>query len=73
MKHAFQLPARPLVAIAALAMIAAYANGFRGTFVMDDVSEIVENEAIRTLWPPWVPFSRGACLPIGHCPTSRSH
>ena len=62
MKHAFQLPARPLVAIAALAMIAAYANGFRGTFVMDDVSEIVENEAIRTLWPPWVPMFEGGML-----------
>jgi hypothetical protein len=62
MKHAFQLPARPLVVIAALAMVAAYANGLRGTFVMDDVSEIVNNEAMRTLWPPWVPMFEGGRL-----------
>ena len=59
---AFQPPSRPLVAIAALAMVAAYANGLRGTFVMDDVPEIVNNEAIRTLWPPWVPMFEGGRL-----------
>ena len=62
MKHAFQLPAWPLVAIAALAMVAAYANGLRGTFVMDDVPAIVDNESIRTLWPPWVPTFEGGAL-----------
>lgn len=63
MKHARRIQPWPLVAIAAIAMIAAYANGLRGTFVMDDVPEIVNNDAIRTLWPPWVPMFEGGELP----------
>jgi hypothetical protein len=65
---AFQPPSRPLVAIAAFAMVAAYANGLRGTFLMDDVPEIVNNEAIRTLWPPWVPMFEGGRLAHGPLP-----
>ena len=62
MKHTLSPPPWPLIAITAVAMIAAYANGFRGTFVMDDVPEIVNNTAIRTLWPPWVPMFEGGAL-----------
>jgi len=31
----------------------AYANSFHGPFVFDGVPKIVENRAIRELWPPW--------------------
>ena len=33
--------------------IAVYANSFQGVFLFDDLQEIVENERIRRLWPPW--------------------
>lgn len=32
---------------------AAYANSFNGQFLLDDARNIVENERIRELWPPW--------------------
>ena len=51
-----------MLAIAAVGMVLAYASGFGGTFVMDDVPEIVNNTAIRTLWPPWVPMFEGGVL-----------
>jgi tetratricopeptide (TPR) repeat protein len=35
-----------------VALLAAYANSFQGRFVFDDGHAIVENEGIRTLWPP---------------------
>jgi protein O-mannosyl-transferase len=62
MRHDSRPPPWPLIALAAVGMVLAYSNGFGGTFVMDDVSEIVENEAIRTLWPPWVPMFEGGRL-----------
>jgi tetratricopeptide (TPR) repeat protein len=34
---------------------AAYANSFRGVFLFDDTFAIVENAAVRHLWPPWRP------------------
>lgn len=33
--------------------VAAYASSFEGVFIFDDIPWIVENEAIRHLWPPW--------------------
>ena len=56
---------RPLVilALAALAAIAAYAPSLRGPFLFDDLSEIVDNPAIRTLLPPWRPMFEGGELP----------
>ncbi len=51
-----------MLAIAAVGLGLAYANGVGGAFVMDDVSEIVDNESIRTLWPPWVPMFEGGRL-----------
>ncbi len=63
MNHDSRLPLWPMLAIAAGGLVLAYANGFRGTFVLDDVVEIVENESIRTLWPPWVPMFEGGQLP----------
>ena len=38
----------------AVAVIAVYANGLNGPFVLDDSYSIVENPAVQTLWPPWV-------------------
>jgi hypothetical protein len=35
------------------AAIAVYANSVAGTFVLDDLPWIVDNPAIRDLWPPW--------------------
>lgn len=63
MKHVFTAPPWPLFALAVIALVAAHANGFRGAFVLDDVLEIVENDAIRRLWPPWVPMFEGGSLP----------
>jgi tetratricopeptide (TPR) repeat protein len=56
---------RPLVilAAAALAVVAAYAPSLRGPFLFDDLSEIVDNPAIRTLLPPWRPMFEGGELP----------
>lgn len=50
-------------AVVAAATIAAHAPAWRGDFVSDDVAEIAENPAIRTLWPPWVPMFAGTPLP----------
>ncbi len=41
--------------------LAAYSNSLRGPFVFDDLSSIVENPSIRSLWPIWPVFS-----PTGH-------
>jgi len=32
---------------------AVYANSFNGVFLFDNETHIVDNENIRTLWPPW--------------------
>lgn len=46
-----------------VALLAAYANSFRGPFVFDDVEAIVENETIRSLAAPGAvlspPFAEG--------------
>ena len=42
---------------------AAYALCIRGPFVWDDLSEIAENPAIRTVLPPWRPMFAGGELP----------
>lgn len=51
-----------MLAIAFAGVLLAYANGLSGGFVMDDVPEIVDNESIRTPWPPWVPMFEGGRL-----------
>jgi len=33
-----------------------YANSFKGVFLFDDESAIVDNETIRALWPPRAVF-----------------
>jgi len=40
------------IAVIVLACVAAYWPSFGGAFVYDDLSNIVENEAIRQFWPP---------------------
>jgi protein O-mannosyl-transferase len=47
----------------AIAAAIAYLPALRGDFLFDDLSEIVENPAIRTLWPPWRPMFAGGELP----------
>jgi protein O-mannosyl-transferase len=54
---------RMILAIAAVAAITAYAPSLRGPFLFDDLSEIVDNPAIRTLLPPWRPMFEGGELP----------
>jgi tetratricopeptide (TPR) repeat protein len=50
--------------IATVVLVAwAHMPGFRGTFVYDDLQEIVGNSALETLWPPWVPMFAGGRLP----------
>ena len=48
--------------------IAAYANSLPGVFVWDDIQEIVENPAMRRLWPPWVPMFGGNPSPARPLP-----
>src|SRR6476659_4154701 len=43
----------PLLVAAALF---AYHNSLKGEFVLDDRGAILQNETIRTLWPPWAPL-----------------
>lgn len=55
---------RLLAAIVALvATIAAYLPSMQGPFVWDDLSEIADNPAIRTLLPLWRPLFEGGDLP----------
>jgi hypothetical protein len=54
--------------LVALAGCAAYANSLPGAFVFDDVHEVLENPAVRTLWPPWVPMFGGRNLPARPLP-----
>ena len=54
---------RMILAIAVVAAIAAYAPSLNGPFLFDDLSEIVDNPAIRTLLPPWRPMFEGGELP----------
>jgi len=49
--------------VVAVATVAAHAPAWRGAFVSDDISEIAENPAIRTVWPPWVPMMEGTPMP----------
>ncbi len=52
-----------ILALAALAAVAAFLPSIRGPFLFDDLSEIVNNPAIRTLLPPWRPMFEGGELP----------
>ena len=45
-----------------LLTVAAYLPSMRGPFLRDDLSEIAENPAIRTLVPPWRPMFEGGEL-----------
>src|SRR5712671_183158 len=46
--------ARRMIPLALVgASLAAYANSFRGAFLLDDFRRIVDNPQIRHLWPPW--------------------
>ena len=52
-----------ILALAGLVTAAAYLPSLRGPFLFDDLSEIVDNPAIRTLLPPWRPMFEGGELP----------
>ena len=52
-----------ILALATAAALAAYSPSIRGPFLFDDLSEIVDNPAIRTLLPPWRPMFEGGELP----------
>ena len=52
-----------MLALAMSATIVAYSPSIRGPFLFDDLSEIVDNPAIRTLLPPWRPMFEGGELP----------
>jgi protein O-mannosyl-transferase len=52
-----------LAVITLLATLVAYAPVIDGDFLFDGVSEIRENPAIRTLWPPTRPMFEGGRLP----------
>ena len=43
-------------AILILVLLAAYANCLTAGFIYDDFYDIVENEHLRRLWPPWSPL-----------------
>jgi len=53
--------------VAAVIVIAtvvwAYEPAIHGEFIFDDRFEILGNEAIRTLWPPWIPMMTGGSQP----------
>lgn len=54
--------------VVAAITVAAHWPAIRGEFLFDDVGEIADNPAIRTLWPPYVPMLTGGRLP--HRPLS---
>jgi tetratricopeptide (TPR) repeat protein len=43
---------RIAAALIAAVVALAYANSFRGPFILDDIPNIVQNPGIRSLWPP---------------------
>jgi len=49
--------ARLAAGLIALATLAVYGNSFKGVFVFDDLSGIMENASLRQLWPPGRPLS----------------
>ncbi|MFM8892297.1 MAG: hypothetical protein ACKOTB_11875 [Planctomycetia bacterium] len=54
--------------LVALAACLAYANSFGGLFVMDDVSEVRRNPAMRSLLPPWRAMFVGHRMPARPIP-----
>jgi|694.fasta_scaffold44040_4 tetratricopeptide (TPR) repeat protein len=57
----FTLPAVTL--LCGLGAVLAYLPAIDGPFLFDDLGEIPDNPAIRTLWPPWRPMFEGGELP----------
>ncbi|MFN9368557.1 MAG: hypothetical protein ACK6CT_07285, partial [Planctomycetia bacterium] len=49
--------------VVAAVAVAAHWPAVHGEFLFDDVGEIADNPAIRTLWPPHVPMFSGGRLP----------
>lgn len=52
-----------LIFIFSIVGLVAFHNSFQAPFVFDDVRGVLENDNIRTLWPPWAPF-RGTSRPL---------
>jgi protein O-mannosyl-transferase len=60
----FALPALLLL----LAGVTAYWNSFSGEFVFDDINEIRDNPAMKTLWPPNIPMFTARAIPTRPIP-----
>jgi tetratricopeptide (TPR) repeat protein len=52
-----------LISIFLIFGLVAFHNSFQAPFVFDDVRGVLENDNIRTLWPPLAPF-RGTSRPL---------
>ncbi len=52
-----------LIFIFLIVGLVGFHNSFQTPFVFDDVRGVLENDNIRTLWPPWVPF-HGTSRPL---------
>lgn len=63
MSENVSLRAAWLAPVSLVLTLAAYLPSIRGGFIWDDLSEIADNPAIRTLLPPWRPMFAGGELP----------
>ena len=67
-RQRIDVPVWGAVMVVALLTCLAYGNSFGGLFVMDDISEIELNPAMRTLFPPWQAMFVGRMLPARPLP-----
>ena len=68
-RHRIDLPfpGRAIALIVGAGVIA-YANGLDNPFIWDDQTAIVNNETIRSIWPPWRPFVPPLETPVSRRP-----
>ena len=51
-------------AVILVAGLAAYANSFWSPFYLNDLNNIVNNPAVRVLWPPWTVLADSSTRPL---------